>query len=35
MKKVHANDALEFFNQVMVDQPLLLFLIPLSSRSSR
>ncbi|KAM0833191.1 hypothetical protein ACQ4PT_064414 [Festuca glaucescens] len=29
MKKLHAKDALEFFNQVMVDQPLPLFLIPL------
>jgi hypothetical protein len=25
MKKLHANDLLEFFNQVMVEQPLLLF----------
>ncbi|XP_051222670.1 uncharacterized protein [Lolium perenne] len=29
MKKLHAKDALEFFNQVMVEQPLLPFLIPL------
>ncbi|KAM0880166.1 hypothetical protein ACQ4PT_033790 [Festuca glaucescens] len=29
VKKLHAKDALEFFNQVMVEQPLLPFLIPL------
>ena len=29
MKKLHAKDALEFFNQVMVEQPLLPFLVPL------
>jgi hypothetical protein len=30
MKKLHAKEALEyFFNQVMVEQPLLPFLIPL------
>jgi hypothetical protein len=30
MKKLHAKDALEFFNQVMVEQPLLPFLVPLT-----
>lgn len=29
LKKLHAKDALDFFNQVMVEQPLLPFLIPL------
>lgn len=29
LKKLHAKDALEFFNQVMVEQPLLPFLVPL------
>ncbi|KQK02519.1 extended synaptotagmin-1 [Brachypodium distachyon] len=29
LKKLHAKDALEFFNHVMVEQPLLPFLIPL------
>jgi hypothetical protein len=30
MKKLHAKDMLEFFNQIMVEQPLLRFLIPVS-----
>lgn len=29
MKKLHGKDMLDFFNQVMVEQPLLPFLIPL------
>jgi hypothetical protein len=35
MKKLHAKEALEFFNQVMVDQPLLILLTAPSSQSPR